>query len=86
MIDIGVAGFRFDAAKHMWPGDIQAVLGKLKNVREDVFGQNKRPFIFQEVIDLGGEPIKTTDYSGFSRITEFKYGMHVSNVTRINSY
>jgi glycosidase len=25
LIDIGVAGFRLDAAKHMWPGDIKAV-------------------------------------------------------------
>jgi len=35
LIDIGVAGFRVDAAKHMWPGDIQAILGKLKNLREE---------------------------------------------------
>jgi len=35
LIDIGVAGFRIDAAKHMWPGDIQAILGKLKNAREE---------------------------------------------------
>ena len=25
LIDIGVAGFRVDAAKHMWPADIQAI-------------------------------------------------------------
>lgn len=79
LIDIGVAGFRFDASKHMWPGDIQAVMSKLKNAREDIFGPNKRPFIFQEVIDLGGEPITTKEYS-FTRVTEFKYGMHLSNV------
>ena len=35
LIDIGVAGFRFDAAKHMWPGDLQAILGKVKNAREE---------------------------------------------------
>ena len=35
LIDIGVAGFRVDAAKHMWPGDLQAILGKLKNAREE---------------------------------------------------
>jgi len=25
LIDIGVAGFRIDAAKHMWPGDVKAI-------------------------------------------------------------
>lgn len=80
LIDIGVAGFRFDAAKHMWPGDISAVLGKLKNVREDVFGPNRRPFVFNEVIDLGNEPIKGSEYTGNARVTEFKFGMHLSNV------
>jgi alpha-amylase len=35
LIDIGVAGFRIDAAKHMWPGDMQAIWNKLKNVREE---------------------------------------------------
>lgn len=79
LIDIGVAGFRFDAAKHMWPGDLQAILGKLHNAREDVFGANKRPFVFMEVIDLGNEPIKGSEYTGMSRVTEFQYGMHLSH-------
>lgn len=35
LIDIGVAGFRIDAVKHMWPGDLEAVYGKLKNAREE---------------------------------------------------
>ena len=35
LIDIGVAGFRIDAVKHMWPGDLQAVYEKLKNVRQE---------------------------------------------------
>lgn len=32
LIDIGVAGFRVDAAKHMWPNDLNTLLGKLKNL------------------------------------------------------
>jgi len=80
LIDMGVAGFRIDAAKHMWPGDLQAIYGKLKNVREDIFGAGKRPFIYQEVIDLGGEPIKNTDYTGIGRVTEFRYGQKLSEV------
>ena len=30
LIDLGVAGFRVDAAKHMWPGDLSAIFGQLK--------------------------------------------------------
>ncbi|OXB81524.1 UNVERIFIED_CONTAM: hypothetical protein H355_004430 [Colinus virginianus] len=32
LIDMGVAGFRIDAAKHTWPGDIRAFLDKLHNL------------------------------------------------------
>lgn len=35
LIDLGVAGFRVDAAKHMWPGDMGAIFGKLKDVRAE---------------------------------------------------
>lgn len=30
LLDIGVAGFRVDAAKHMWPGDMANIFGRLK--------------------------------------------------------
>ncbi len=32
LIDMGVAGFRIDAAKHMWPGDLQAIFSRLNNL------------------------------------------------------
>ena len=52
LINIGVAGLiRIDATKHMWPSDLQAIYFKMKNAREDVYGSNKRPFIYQEVIE-----------------------------------
>lgn len=85
LMDIGVAGFRLDASKHMWPGDLSAILSKVKNAREDVFGPNKRPFVFMEVIDMGNEPIKGSEYTGLGRVTEFKFGIHISNaVTKRN--
>ena len=49
-------------------------------VNLSIFGAGKRPFIYQEVIDLGGEPIKNTDYTGLGRVTEFKYGQKLSEV------
>jgi alpha-amylase len=33
LIDIGVAGFRIDASKHMWPEDIQAIVDGLNDLR-----------------------------------------------------
>ncbi|CAM4592374.1 unnamed protein product [Lepidochelys olivacea] len=82
LIDIGVAGFRIDASKHMWPGDMTAFLDKLKNLTTKWFSKGSRPFIYQEVIDLGGEPIKSSDYFGTGRVTEFKYGAKLGTVIR----
>lgn len=58
LLAIGVAGFRVDAAKHMWPEDLRQVYGRLSDLRVDVFGAGARPFIYQEVIDMGGEAVK----------------------------
>lgn len=59
LVDLGVAGFRMDAAKHMWPEDLKAIYGELNNLNEEFgFTANSRPYIYQEVIDLGGEPVK----------------------------
>lgn len=77
---MGVAGFRIDAAKHMWPGDLQALLGSLNDLPTDKgFPGGTRPFIFQEVIEAGSEPIKAYEYFGVGRVTEFKYGQFLSD-------
>jgi alpha-amylase len=34
------------------------------------------------VIDLGGEPIKNTDYTWMGRVSEFRYGKFLSEVFR----
>jgi alpha-amylase len=47
-----------------------------------IYGENKRPFIYFEVIDLGGEPIKNTDYTWMGRVSEFRYGKFLSEVVR----
>ena len=80
LIDLGVAGFRVDAAKHMWPKDLANTFGRLKNLKSSVFGSNKKPFIFQEVIDMGGEPIKMSEYFGTGRATNFIYGKKLSDI------
>jgi len=55
LISIGVAGFRVDAVKHMWPGDMDTILSSLSNLPTSKgFPFGSRPFIYQEVIDQGG--------------------------------
>lgn len=58
LIDMGIAGFRMDASKHMWPSDLQEIYSNLKNLSLKAFQPNTQPYIYQEVIDLGGEAIK----------------------------
>ncbi|NP_001079910.1 amylase, alpha 2B (pancreatic) S homeolog precursor [Xenopus laevis] len=82
LINIGVAGFRLDAAKHMWPGDLKAISDRLNNLNTKWFPAGARPFIFQEVIDLGGEAISVNEYFGVGRVTEFKYGAKLGGVIR----
>ena len=82
LIDIGVGGFRIDAAKHMWPGDLRVVYDKLHHLKSDTFGSNVRPFIYQEVIDMGGEAISASEYTSIGRVTNFIFGIKLADVFR----
>ena len=48
LLELGVAGFRLDSAKHMWPRDLAAIQALLNDTQ---FGA--RPFFLHHVIDLG---------------------------------
>ncbi|KAL1239153.1 Pancreatic alpha-amylase 2a5 [Trichinella pseudospiralis] len=82
LIDIGVAGFRIDAAKHMWPDMLKKIIYQLKPLNSAYFPKNQCPFIFNEVIDQGGEPIKAEEYLDIGRVTNFKYGLDLSAAVR----
>ncbi|KAL7047282.1 hypothetical protein ACKWTF_002857 [Chironomus riparius] len=85
LIDLGVAGFRQDALKHMWPGDLQVMFSQLHNLNTNHgFAANSRAYMVGEVIDNGNEPISGTEYFGFSTITEFRYSNAISNSFRGN--
>lgn len=66
---LGVAGFRIDAAKHMDTNDMLAIVNRL----------NGTPYIYQEVIDQGGEPITAGEYFQNGDVTEFKYSINIGN-------
>jgi alpha-amylase len=72
LTNIGVAGFRFDASKHMSVADIQGVMAKV----------NGNPLVFQEVIDQGGEVITASEYQASGLVTEFKYTTEIGNTFR----
>ena len=63
LLSLGVAGFRLDAVKHMAAEDVAGILAQVEG----------EPFVVQEVIDRGGEPIKSQDYAGMGHVTEFRY-------------
>jgi alpha-amylase len=72
LVNIGVAGFRLDASKHMPAADIASILSKV----------NGTPLVFQEVIDQGFETITASEYTGNGLVTEFKYSVEIGNVFR----
>ncbi len=67
LTSIGVKGYRVDAAKHMASGDISGIRGRMTGA----------PYIFQEVIDLGGEAVTASQYLGNGAVTEFKYSANI---------
>lgn len=83
LIDMGVAGFRIDAAKHMWPENLKIIYNSLKALNtEHGFPAGARPYIVQEVIDKGGESISKYEYSVMAAVTEFKACDEIANILR----
>ena len=63
LIDLGVDGFRIDAAKHMAAEDIKAITDQLPDGIQ----------VIQEVIRGGNEPIQPEDYLESGMVWEFNY-------------
>ena len=78
LVELGVAGFRIDAAKHIQPVELDGIIDRV-NAGANAAGR-ARPFIFAEVIDYGNDAVRARDYYGLgygsggaSDITEFIY-------------
>nr|AWU67110.1 putative alpha-amylase [Crangon crangon] len=79
LVDIGVAGFRIDAAKHMWPEDLQAMMDLTNDLNSDQgFPAGTRPFFYHEVIDRNDGAVTVQEYYGMGRITEFRYSQKIA--------
>ncbi|XP_062541644.1 alpha-amylase I-like [Armigeres subalbatus] len=83
LLDLGVAGFRVDAAKHMLPADLKAIYDSLKSVNPMfLFPPGARPFIYQEVIDLGNEAVSAKEYTNLGVVTDFAWGLVIGDIFR----
>jgi alpha-amylase len=78
LVRIGVAGFRIDAAKHIQPSELDAILAIVN--RAAVAEGRAIPYVYGEVIDYGGEAVRVSDYYGLgyasggaADLSEFKY-------------
>lgn len=72
LVSLGVDGFRLDASKHMNTDDIAAILARV----------NGDPYVYQEVIDQGGEPITAAEYFQNGDVTEFRYSLDIGRMFR----
>ncbi|XP_055627334.1 alpha-amylase 2-like [Toxorhynchites rutilus septentrionalis] len=82
-IDHGIAGFRVDAVKHMWPEDLKVIYNSIKNLNTTHgFKPGSRAFITQEVIDMGGEGISKYEYTDLGTVTEFRFSAEIGRAFR----
>lgn len=70
LLDLGVAGFRIDAAKHIPAQDVEAIVSALP--------QDTR--IIGEVIRAAGEPIQPEEYTNAGGVFEFSWGRDMKSL------
>lgn len=66
----------------MWPADVEAIVNRLNNLNTAYFPAGSRPFITQEVIDLGSEAIGKYEYTHIGTVTEFRFSAEIGKAFR----
>ncbi len=81
---LGIAGYRVDAAKHMTPRDVDAILARV-NAAAAAAGR-ARPYVFLEIISNAGEAVTTPPYygvgyasGGVADVSDFQYGYRLTD-------
>jgi alpha-amylase len=72
LLDLGVAGFRIDAAKHIPANDLQAILSRL----------HRSAYIYSEVITGSGGVIQFGEYMPFGDVMAYGYSEVIANAVR----
>jgi alpha-amylase len=76
LLNMGVDGFRFDAAKHMAPADLQAFVSSVSRTTQ----QGEPVWVTDEVIPDGN--VNRADYFGSGTVNEFKFANAMREVFR----
>ncbi|MFJ4268909.1 carbohydrate-binding module family 20 domain-containing protein [Streptomyces coelicoflavus] len=71
LLSLGVDGFRIDAAKHIAPGDLADIKGRLSN---------KDAYFKQETIGAAGEAVQPGQYTGLGDVQEFSYARDLKRI------
>lgn len=83
LLEIGVAGFRVDAVKHMEPNDVQAIFGGARAVNPSAgFVSGARAYVYQEFFGFNTGELKPSDYYRSGSVTDFKYAFEVTRAFR----
>jgi alpha-amylase len=69
LLSLGAKGFRIDAAKHISPDDLEAIITALP----------EGTVVLLEVIRGGGEPIQPEQYLDLGRVWEFEYAKNMKS-------
>lgn len=72
LIDMGVAGFRLDAAKHIPAGELQAIVDQVK----------APVYLVSETLIGPGQPVTINEYTGFSDVNVFPYAFDLAQAFR----
>jgi alpha-amylase len=72
LTQLGVAGFRIDAAAHVAAGDIAGVLARVDGL----------PFVYQAVVETPGGVVRGREYLGNGAVTEPDYGRRLAAAFR----
>jgi alpha-amylase len=72
LLDLGVSGFRIDAANYMASGDIAGILARVEGL----------PFVYQAVDDGPGQAVRALEYLGNGAVTEQDYGRRLATAFR----
>ncbi len=84
MNEIGIAGFRIDAAKHIPARDLDAIMAIVNNAA--TAANRAKPYVFLEVINNPGEAVTADQYygvgfasGGATDVSDFGYGYRVTD-------
>ena len=82
LLDLGVAGFRIDAAQHVPPQHVAKILRRLRPLDARFHPNGGRPFIYQDVASVTHSSVQPNDYFSNGAVIEFRYGRNLGEQVR----